>query len=140
MKPYYLFLLIIPAFFVGRYLGNPSTCVAFCEAVQIRQLTATEFANTIEQNNPTVIDIRTQEEFQTGHIANALNIDFYQTQNFSDYLDKLDKKKPYLIYCRSGNRTNQALELMKAKGFTDVAELQGGIQSWELAKLPLTQN
>ena len=60
------------------------------------------------QNNPefVILDVRTPEEFAEGHIGNALIIDYY-SETFRDDVNKLDKDKPYLIYCRSGNRSGR---------------------------------
>lgn len=84
----------------------------------------------------TILDIRTPDEFSTGHIAGAANLDFYEPQ-FGAELDALDKDQPYLVYCRSGNRSASAIETMKSLGFTEVYELDGGIVSWVGAGLPV---
>ena len=84
----------------------------------------------------TILDIRTSQEYESGAIVNAINIDYYQTEIFNQELDKLDKNKPYLIYCRTGNRSSKALTIMKQKGFKNVIELQGGILAWQSQNLP----
>ncbi len=56
-------------------------------------------------------------------------IDFYR-DDFADQLAELDKDVPYVVYCRSGNRSGQATSLMADLGFTDVAEVDGGIVAW----------
>ena len=84
----------------------------------------------------TILDIRTPEEFASGYIAGATNLDFYEPQ-FAAWLDDLDKEAPYFVYCRSGNRSASAIETMKELGFTEVYELAGGIVSWAQAGLPL---
>lgn len=67
----------------------------------------------------TYVDVRTPEEYNQGHIEGALNIDFRQ-DNFAEEINKLDKGRKYLVYCRSGNRSGQAVEIMRGLGFTDV--------------------
>ena len=84
----------------------------------------------------TVLDVRTPDEFGEGHIAGATNLDFYEPQ-FAGWLDELDKDAPYFVYCRSGNRSVQTIEMMKDLGFAEVYELDGGIVSWAQAGLPL---
>lgn len=74
----------------------------------------------------TVIDVRTPEEFAEGHLEGAVNIDF-NASTFSDEIAKLDKNGTYTVYCRSGNRSAQAVEQMKASGFSSVTDA-GGIQ------------
>ncbi|MFA6601860.1 MAG: rhodanese-like domain-containing protein [Candidatus Paceibacterota bacterium] len=68
-----------------------------------------------------------------GHVDNAINMDFYSS-NFSAQLDTLDKSQSYLIYCRSGHRSGQALEIMKGLGFANVADLNGGYSALNFQK------
>lgn len=83
-----------------------------------------------------VLDVRTPEEFAAGHLPGAINVDFYAS-DFADQLDRLDKDVPYLLYCRSGNRSGQTMPILEDLGFSEVYELAGGILSWEAAGLPL---
>ena len=76
-----------------------------------------------------ILDVRTPEEFSEGHIENAVNLDFY-ADAFPNELESLDKKKTYLIYCRTGGRSGNALKMMKEKGFEDVYNMEGGIIEW----------
>ena len=71
------------------------------------------------------IDVRTKAEYEAGHIEGAQNLDFY-SPNFSALVDALDKSRPYLVYCRSGHRSAEAVELMQGLGFTQVNDLLGG--------------
>jgi rhodanese-related sulfurtransferase len=73
-----------------------------------------------------ILDVRTEKEFLSGAIEGAINLDIYAS-NFSQELDKLDKNKTYLVYCRSGNRSKSALALMRQLGFGYVYELDLGI-------------
>jgi phage shock protein E len=77
-----------------------------------------------------LIDMRTPEEFDSGHLEGATLLDFYEPE-FADKLAELDRQTPYLIYCRSGNRSGQALTLMEELGFTDVADIGGGVLAWQ---------
>lgn len=83
-----------------------------------------------------VIDVRTPQEFADEHIENALNLDYY-SEKFRDELNKLDKKKTYLIYCRSGNRSGKALSIMKELAFREVYNMLGGIIQWKAEGYPL---
>lgn len=76
-----------------------------------------------------ILDVRTLQEFQAGHIKNSIMLDFYKP-DFTQKLSKLNKTKTYLIYCRSGNRTGQTLKIMKKLGFTSVYNLKYGINDW----------
>lgn len=55
-----------------------------------------------------ILDIRTPEEFESGHIEGAINID-YHSDTFVKDLDKLDKDKSYLVYCRAWRRSSDAV-------------------------------
>lgn len=84
-----------------------------------------------------VLDVRTAEEFAEGHLEGAIMIDFY-ADDFADQLAELDPDASYLMYCRSGNRSGQTRVIMEQLGFTDVADVDGGIVAWADADLPLT--
>jgi rhodanese-related sulfurtransferase len=77
-----------------------------------------------------VIDVRTPQEYAQGTIVEKpLNIDFYK-DDFKQRLGELDKTKTYFLYCRSGNRSGQAMGMMRELGFKNVYDLNGGIKSW----------
>jgi rhodanese-related sulfurtransferase len=76
-----------------------------------------------------VLDIRTPEEFNAGALPDAINLDFYEA-DFRDRLAELDRDVPYVMYCNSGNRSATAADMMEELGFTEVYEIDGGIQAW----------
>ena len=94
-----------------------------------------DFATYITEHAAVVIDVRTPEEFATGHLSNAINIDS-TAADFRQQLTALDKSKKYAIYCRSGNRSANALEIMRIMSFTSVVDLEGGIVAWERNHFP----
>lgn len=102
-----------------------------------KNLSPKEFNSALKTNEYKLIDIRTAEEYKDGHIKNSTQSDFYNTSEFSSYLDSLDKNSKYLIYCRSGNRSSQALKIMEEKGFKNMSDLKGGIVAWSAAAYPL---
>ena len=83
-----------------------------------------------------VLDVRTTEEFDEGHLEGATMLDFYAA-DFADRRAELDPDVPYLIYCRSGNRSGQTRQMMEELGFVDVADVDGGIVAWAGAGLPV---
>lgn len=87
-------------------------------------------------NDFVLLDVRTPEEFTEVKIAGSENIDFYETA-FADNIANLDRDVSYVVYCRSGNRSGQTLELMRQLGFTDVTDVSGGIVAWHEAGLPV---
>lgn len=82
------------------------------------------------------LDVRTRDEFVEGHVAGAVNVDFYAA-DFAERLAGLDRDATYVLYCRSGNRSASTAEIMRDLGFASVYEVDGGILAWEQAGLPV---
>jgi phage shock protein E len=76
-----------------------------------------------------IIDVRTPAEFTSGHIANAVNID-YESPDFAQNIDKLDKTAYYIVYCRTGVRSAAASKIMLQSGFSHIINMTGGITEW----------
>lgn len=116
------------------------------QSVEIKQIfkdvTLQEAYALIQQNedNPDfqIIDVRTQEEFDDGHIENAVLIDFY-SEDFREKIARLDREKAYFVYCRSGNRSGQAVDIMRELGFQEVYNLSTGIREWIEQELPVVK-
>ncbi len=129
-------LLIVPLALLSGCFGQEDTAL---EARIIEDVTLEEAHALILDNldNPdfVVIDVRTPEEYAGGYIETAINLDFY-SETFAAELDKLDKDKTYLIYCRSANRSGKALDMMAELGFAEVYNMLGGMVRWEAVGLP----
>jgi len=82
-----------------------------------------------------LLDVRTPKEVREERIEGAATID-YLSPSFRDEISKLDRGKSYLVYCRTGHRTNGALNVMRELGFTNVSVLAGGITKWKEAGFP----
>ena len=84
------------------------------------------------KNNPNfiILDVRTPAEYASGHIAGAMNLDYY-SKSFRTNLNQLDKGKTYLIYCHSGRRSGLTLTMMRDLGFSKVDDIAGGIAAWK---------
>jgi phage shock protein E len=95
-----------------------------------------EFSEVIAQPGVIILDVRTPEEFNVGHIPNAININVADS-NFSSEVSKLDKNATVAVYCRSANRSAVATNEMADLGFTDMYDMQGGIIDWEAAGGPV---
>jgi phage shock protein E len=91
-----------------------------------------DFAAAVKLPNTVVLDVRTADEFASGHLAGAVNVDVEQA-TFSAKIATLDKTKSYAVYCRAGNRSKVALQMMAATGFTNIYDLAGGINAWKSA-------
>ena len=103
----------------------------------IKALAANELINKYISNLEFVIlDVRSIEEYNESHIDGAKNIDI-NSRMFKLEVDKLNKNKKYLVYCRSGHRSSNAVKIMLKLGFTDIHNLSGGIRKWKREGLPL---
>ena len=83
-----------------------------------------------------ILDVRTPEEYAEGHLEGAVLVDFYDA-DFADQLAELDPDVPYLVYCRSGNRSGQTLPIMEQLQFGSASDIDGGIIAWADAGLPI---
>jgi rhodanese-related sulfurtransferase len=108
----------------------------------IKNITPEEAYILIQENkdnsNFVILDVRTPEEFLGEYIENAVNLNYY-SDTFRNDLDKLDKNKTYFIYCRSGRRSENALNIMKELDFREVYNMLGGIIKWKSEGLPTTK-
>jgi len=77
-----------------------------------------------------LIDVRTPEEYASGHLENSVNID-YKTDNFKELVTELDTNQDVYVYCKVGGRSNSAAKMMKKMGFKKIYDLEGGIDNWE---------
>lgn len=90
-------------------------------------------ANQIEAGNaPLIIDVRTEEEYLAGHVPGARLIPHDQIGEYMDTLAS-HKGEPIVVYCRSGNRTQQAIKKLEKAGFDQVIALEGSFQAWKEA-------
>jgi rhodanese-related sulfurtransferase len=102
-------------------------------------LNVTEFSAKAAEPGVVTLDVRTPGEFAEGYIEGARLINF-QSGNFENEIATLDKSATYAVYCRSGNRSGQAVKVMQAAGFTNVFNMNGGVIDWANAGLPLVRN
>jgi rhodanese-related sulfurtransferase len=102
-------------------------------------LSVTEFSAKVAEAGVITLDVRTPSEFAEGFIEGARLIDF-QSGNFENEIAALDKNATYAVYCRSGNRSGQAVKVMQDAGFINVFNMNGGVIEWANAGLPLVNN
>ncbi len=112
-------------------------CVSCSQMFNIpRDIEPAKAAAMIQDNQSNekfvLLDVRTPKEFEEDHIPGAVNID-YSSPSFRSETGKLDRSVIYLLYCRAGNRSSQALDVMKSMGFTRIAHIAGGITAWKQA-------
>ena len=112
-------------------------CATICPFTNIspEQAQALIQRNT-DNPNFILLDVRTPQEFSTGHIKGALNINF-SAPDFASKIDELDKSATYLVYCKVGGRSSKAMQVMQEKGFKKVFNIEGGIDKWQAGNLPI---
>jgi rhodanese-related sulfurtransferase len=98
----------------------------------VTDVSVAESADVLAGSDVVVIDVRTPAEFESGHLADAVNIDI-ESGTFDTDVAELEKDGTYVVYCRSGNRSGVATEKMAELGFTDVYNLEGGVTDWVAA-------
>jgi len=133
-------LLILSLILLGYSCQNKLDSIT---AQTLENISPEESENLIAQNGGNsdfvILDVRTLTEFNSGHIANAIQIDYY-ADDFNSQLEKLDKEKTYLIYCRTGNRSSLASSTMQELGFKKIYNMIGGINQWKAEERPVTTN
>ena len=115
----------------GRFPAEAGETYRMISPAEAREL----IGKRAGDGNFVLLDVRTPKEFQEERIRGAVDVDFL-SKTFREELAKLDRGKTYLVYCRTGNRSNGALKVMKEEGFRDVYHLDGGIMKWKEAGLP----
>jgi rhodanese-related sulfurtransferase len=111
--------------------------VAAATDASLRTIAPGDFATVLSDTaGITVIDVRTPMEFEGPRLAGAVNVDF-EGGAFEQGMAAFDRDAPIAIYCRSGNRSGQAMSILRSMGFTDVVDLEGGIIAWADAGLPI---
>jgi rhodanese-related sulfurtransferase len=121
---------------------TPSTTLtATTTTSSVPTIDAPDAYNLIQRNinNPdfVILDVRTADEFNAGHIAGAINIDYTSAQFTAD-VSLLDKSKQYLVYCATGVRGAAATQIMVGLGFSNVENMAGGITAWIQDGFPTT--
>lgn len=124
----------------GEATTSPTGTVPQTEArdAAITLVQPAEAEQLIASGDVELLDVRTPDEYAEGHVAGATLIDFYEP-DFADRIGELDRSKTYVVYCRSGNRSGQAVALMAKQGFASVNDVDGGIVAWQAAGLPVSR-
>ena len=100
-------------------------------------LPAAAFQEQIKLPGIQLLDVRTPQEYNAGHIQNSFLADWQNQQQFQQRVKFLDKTKPLYVYCGSGVRSNDAGKWLRANGFQQVFELQNGMIGWKKGKNPI---
>ncbi len=101
-------------------------------------LSVNDFEKKAKEANVQILDVRTADEFNSGYLKGAKNIDFY-SNDFEKQLLTLDKSKTIMVYCLAGTRSAKAADILKKNGFQNVYSLKGGIVKWRLNDKPVVE-
>lgn len=102
-----------------------------------KKLSAPEAVRLINDRDARIVDVRPVADFKKAHLLGALNIPVDKLKSRLNELDK-DKTKPVIVYCALGGSAREAALLLRQQGFTDAFPLQGGLNGWLAANLPVT--
>jgi rhodanese-related sulfurtransferase len=111
--------------------------LSFAQTGNSRLKNAEEFEKNIRPGNAVILDVRTEKEFQSGHISHALQANWNDSVQFKERVKHIDHQQPVYVYCLAGIRSAAAAGWMRTHGFTQVIELEGGINGWKKAGKPL---
>ncbi|TXD81804.1 rhodanese-like domain-containing protein [Subsaximicrobium wynnwilliamsii] len=101
---------------------------------EVKVVTTEEMQSLLEMEDVQLVDVRSPEEFKTGFIKGAQNID-YRSSTFEEDILKLDKNKPVILYCKEGGRSSKCAKKMAEAGFVKIYDLDGGITQWQFEEL-----
>ena len=103
------------------------SCQIF-ESKEISVISNTQFTE-IQDTDYILVDVRTAEEYESGHIQDAVNFNFY-SESFQNDILSLDKSASIVLYCRTQNRSTKTANYLKENGYKEITVLEGGITSW----------
>ncbi len=103
------------------------SCQIF-ESNEINEISDAQFTE-IQDTDYILVDVRTTEEYDSGHIQDAVNFDFY-SESFQNDILTLDKSSSIILYCRTQNRSTKTANYLKENGYKEIIVLAGGITSW----------
>ncbi|HYF36885.1 MAG TPA: rhodanese-like domain-containing protein [Prosthecobacter sp.] len=113
-----------------------SVTAAFA-ADKVTHVTAEDAAKLVQTGKVTVLDVRTPDEYNEGHIKGAKNVDF-SSPDFAAKLNDLDKSKPILVHCQAGGRSTKSLPALEKLG-VPIYHLDGGMDAWTQAGKPVSK-
>jgi rhodanese-related sulfurtransferase len=123
IKLFFLSLLFAPSFFACESKAQPKTTIS-----------PDAFEKGIAGKEVQILDVRTQTEYNNGHLKNAFLADWTQPEIFEERIKSLEKDKPVYTYCLSGARSSAAAARLKEAGFTKVYNMEGGMSAWKAAQ------
>lgn len=119
-----LFMLVLVGLIVSEIIGLSRSA---------RKYTTNQTILAVNRDNAQLVDIREPNDYKRAHIAGAINIPLAQ---LADKHSRLDKSKPVIIICATGQRAQAALTLLQQQGYQQLAMLNNGMASWQREALP----
>jgi rhodanese-related sulfurtransferase len=116
-----------------------SACAQNTQKKSFTDVNSVQFEKLVTTGKGILLDVRTENEFKNGHIANAGQLNFYAS-DFRSRLLLLPKDQPIYIYCLTGSRSRSAAQLLVQNGYTNVYNLQRGIMEWNQQSLPVVSD
>jgi len=104
---------------------------------QVKAVGPAEATRLLNHENAVMIDMRSDKDYREGHIVNAVHV----PDGKGDIPAALNKHhdRPVIVYCQRGNNSTAVCNRLSKQGFESVYNLQGGVQAWQKAELPLTK-
>ncbi len=103
---------------------------------QFKYISVEEF-NDFSDDEFLLLDVRTLEEFQSGHISRANNIDFF-SEDFIKKIKEFDTSLNLILYCRTDNRSSKSAKILSDTDYKNIFVLKGGIEEWISQGNPVT--
>lgn len=125
--------------FLALLILAPSCSVAHSETAGDSLSPREAYELITGANPPLLVDVRTQAEFEAGHLKNALNVplDEFINGTYAKKIGDPAKDKPIIVFCRSGHRSGIARSVLIKDSYTNVKNVEGGIIAWKQADLPI---
>lgn len=139
MKTKSLFVLVLGLIAVPGLRAadeHPVPPAAAPAATKVKRVNVEEYDKLRAGQNIVILDVRSAEEFKTGHVPGATNINV-NAAGFDAAVSKLDKDKTYLVNCAVGMRSAKACKKLEAAGFRNLIDLGPGFDGWKKAGKPV---
>jgi rhodanese-related sulfurtransferase len=133
MKIFFLFSLIFALIGITACQSAVKNETAKSET-EIKQISVSEVKPFVEKTDAQFIDVRTPEEYESGHAPRAVN---YPLDEIENLIAKLDKEKTVYVICETGRRSQKASEVLQKNGFKEIYNIEGGTSGWIKAGFPV---
>ncbi len=132
--------------FFGNHLVLATLWIAVAVALilyqkskAVQSLSSQETTMLVNRSKGVILDIREKQEFEKGHIVDAINIPLAKLKESLIDLKKIKKDNPIIVVCQLGHKSEEAVKILHEDEFTQVSKMSGGINEWNAQSLPLVQ-